>query len=77
MLHRQDLEKRYTPRRGWIMIPKQFLAIYRCVCGEEYEMENCYVPYVWLPCDWCGDRTKFSSEKMIHTSFEWDETVAD
>jgi hypothetical protein len=60
------------------VIPKQFLAVYECdECGDEYEMENCKVPYVVLPCDNCGQWQKFYSQRMIHKSWEWDETVED
>jgi hypothetical protein len=55
------------------MKPKYFLAIYECEdCGDEYEMQNCYVPYVNLPCDDCGGWRKFYSQKMIHQDWEWD-----
>lgn len=60
------------------MIPKLFLAVYECEeCGEEFEMQNCYVPYVMLPCEECGDRMKFVSQKMIHKSWEWDRVEYD
>lgn len=56
------------------MAPKRFIAIYECVeCGDEqYEMENCYVPYIRLYCDTCHEVTHFTSIKMVHRSFDWD-----
>jgi predicted nucleic acid-binding Zn ribbon protein len=55
------------------MLPKKFLAVYECEnCSEEYDMENCFVPYFWMQCDGCGAKTRFVSQKLIHLEFEWD-----
>lgn len=55
------------------MLSKLFLAIYTCVvCGEEYELQNCFLPHIYAPCDECGDRMKFKAQKMIHLDWEWD-----
>lgn len=60
------------------MRPKYFLAVYECEdCAEEIEMENCYVPYITLPCEECGERKRFFSQKMIHKSWEWDRVEFD
>lgn len=51
----------------------RFIAVYSCeVCGDEYEMWNCLVPYTMLWCDECNNITRFSSNKVIHKSLEWD-----
>lgn len=54
-------------------LPIEFIAVYTCeVCGEEYDMYNCRVPYVMLWCDECSNITRYLSDKVIHMSWEWD-----
>lgn len=66
-------QKDATLSKRRIMAPKLFLAVYECkVCGEEYEMQNCYVPSITLWCDFCENWTKFAAQRLIHQSFEWD-----
>lgn len=60
------------------MRPKLFLAIYECTtCREEYEMENCYIPKVNFPCEYCEEQRVFVAKEMIHRSWEWDSVVTD
>lgn len=55
------------------MTPKLFIAVYQCEeCDEEYELENCYLEFISIPCEECGVIRRFYAQKLIHKSWEWD-----
>jgi hypothetical protein len=53
--------------------PKTFVAVYRAdECGEEFLMENLFVPKISFLCEECNSMHDFKIAKIIHTSWEWD-----
>ena len=54
-------------------LPQNFEVIYECAdCGEQYELMNCLVPRLQLPCEECGVPSMFYAQYLIHKSWEWD-----
>lgn len=47
-------------------LPLLFTAHYECECGEAYELENCYIPRIHLPCDTCDTLTYFYVRWVEH-----------
>lgn len=48
--------------------PLHFLAVYECTeCHEfDYELRNCLLEDIHLPCEVCRERTLFHRTKIIH-----------
>jgi hypothetical protein len=48
--------------------PLHFLATYECTeCHEfDYELKNCLLEDLHLPCEVCRDKTLFHRTKIIH-----------
>lgn len=52
---------------------ESFLVTYACeLCGEEVELSNCKVPFITIPCDFCGSISRFVSSEITYFNMDWD-----